>query len=217
MYIGLHVKYPLFLSDFSEASIFLTDFRQNLEHQISWKSAQWEPELLHADRRIDKRADRQTDKHDEERSRFSQNFLDGFSTKPRISNFVKIRPVGARVVPCGQTYRQTGGQADRQTWRRKKSLFAKVRKAPKIAACTNNATQSNRCASVNFKRCSQRHLTIFQVPSVQQGANWCRTEKLTVSFFCRNCYVIKNCIQFCWGLENTTWATAKYCWAKAKI
>ena len=151
------VKYPSFLSDFNEAWIFLVDFRQILEYQISWKSVLWE----------------------------SSCFL------------------------CGQTDGRTGRQADRQTWRRKKSLFAKLRKAPKIAALTDNATQSNRCACVTFKRCSQSHLTIFQVPSFQQGANWCRTEKLTVSFLCRNCYVIKNCIQFCCGLENITWVKVK--------
>ena len=44
MYKGLHVKYPLFLSDFNEFEFS----RQILEkktakNQISWKSAQWEP------------------------------------------------------------------------------------------------------------------------------------------------------------------------------
>ena len=43
MCIGLHVKYPLFLSDFNENWIFLTDFEKMLKHQISWKSVQWEP------------------------------------------------------------------------------------------------------------------------------------------------------------------------------
>jgi len=34
MYIGFHVKYPLFLSDVSEIGIFSTDFRKILKYQI---------------------------------------------------------------------------------------------------------------------------------------------------------------------------------------
>jgi hypothetical protein len=43
MYIGLHVKYTLFLPDFNDARIFLTDFLTIPKHKISWKSDQWEP------------------------------------------------------------------------------------------------------------------------------------------------------------------------------
>jgi hypothetical protein len=43
MFIGLHVKYPLFLSDFNESWNFSIDFRKIHEHQISRKSVQWEP------------------------------------------------------------------------------------------------------------------------------------------------------------------------------
>jgi hypothetical protein len=41
MYIGLHVKYYLFYSDFNETWIFWADFRKILKYQISWKSVQW--------------------------------------------------------------------------------------------------------------------------------------------------------------------------------
>jgi len=35
MYIGLHVKYPLFKSDLNETSIFSIDFRKIRRYQIS--------------------------------------------------------------------------------------------------------------------------------------------------------------------------------------
>ena len=34
-YTGLHVKYPLFLSDFTETSTFSTDFRNIFEYHMS--------------------------------------------------------------------------------------------------------------------------------------------------------------------------------------
>jgi len=43
MYIGLHVKYPLFLSDLNQILILGTDFRKVLKHQISRESFKWEP------------------------------------------------------------------------------------------------------------------------------------------------------------------------------
>jgi uncharacterized protein YozE (UPF0346 family) len=61
MYIGLNVKYPVFLSDFSEIWICLTYFWQILKYKISWKSVQWE---LSCSMR--------TNKHDKTNSRFSQ-------------------------------------------------------------------------------------------------------------------------------------------------
>jgi len=42
MQIDLYVKYPLFLSDFSDTWTFLTDFRKVLKYENSWKSAKLE-------------------------------------------------------------------------------------------------------------------------------------------------------------------------------
>ena len=57
MYIGLHVKYHLFLSDFKMTWILSTGLRKILKYQISRKSVQWEP-------RCSMGTDRQADRHD---------------------------------------------------------------------------------------------------------------------------------------------------------
>jgi len=45
MYIGLHVKYPLFLSDLNETCIFSTDFRKKSTQISNFMKIcpQWEP------------------------------------------------------------------------------------------------------------------------------------------------------------------------------
>jgi hypothetical protein len=53
MYIGLHVKYPLFLSKFNENGIFLTDFSKNPQIPNLIKTLPMGAELFHADGWID--------------------------------------------------------------------------------------------------------------------------------------------------------------------
>jgi hypothetical protein len=42
IYVDLHIKCSLFLSDFSQISIFLTDFYRNPPYKMSEESVQWE-------------------------------------------------------------------------------------------------------------------------------------------------------------------------------
>jgi hypothetical protein len=66
MCIGLHVKYPSFLSDFSETSILSTYFLKKAKYEIAGISVEWEPSCSMP-------TDRQTYvRHDEGNSRYSQ-------------------------------------------------------------------------------------------------------------------------------------------------
>jgi hypothetical protein len=49
MYIGLHAKYPLFLSDVHETRIFLEEFSKNTQISNFMKILPVEAELFHAD------------------------------------------------------------------------------------------------------------------------------------------------------------------------
>jgi hypothetical protein len=70
MHVRLHVKCPLFLSEFNETWTFSIGFRKILKCKISWKSLNWEPSCS---MRKDGRTDGQTGIRDEASSRFSQS------------------------------------------------------------------------------------------------------------------------------------------------
>jgi len=54
MYIGLHVKYPLFLSDLMKLVFSLQTSEKSSKYQTSRKSIQCEPSCsMHTDRRTD--------------------------------------------------------------------------------------------------------------------------------------------------------------------
>ena len=42
MYLGLHKKHPVFLSNFNQIFTFSTYFHRSPPYQISWKYMQWE-------------------------------------------------------------------------------------------------------------------------------------------------------------------------------
>ena len=55
MYVGLHVKYQLLLSNFNEVWTFSIDFREKLKYQILWNFFHWKSSCF---TRIDVREDR---------------------------------------------------------------------------------------------------------------------------------------------------------------
>ena len=76
MFIGLHVKYQIFLTDFNSTSILSTDFRKTLKFQISWKFVQWGQSCsMRTDGRADQLTYRQTDRHEEDNNRFFTIFF----------------------------------------------------------------------------------------------------------------------------------------------
>ena len=64
MYVGLHVKYLLFLSDFNKTLIFFDGFFKNTQISHFMEILPVRDPLFHADG--------QTDRHDEANVRFSQ-------------------------------------------------------------------------------------------------------------------------------------------------
>ena len=67
-HVGLHVKYPLLLSDFNKTWIFSKHFRKNSQISSVMKIRPVVAELFHAGGRTD----RQTGRHDKANSSFSQ-------------------------------------------------------------------------------------------------------------------------------------------------
>jgi hypothetical protein len=80
IYFGLHVKYPLFSSDFKETVIFSADFRIIHKNKNFMKIRPVADESFHADGR--------TDRHNEANSRFSQDLrrlLRTLGTKKKVN------------------------------------------------------------------------------------------------------------------------------------
>jgi hypothetical protein len=80
MYIGLPVKYPLFLSDFSKTLIFSADYRKKCSNNKFYATLSSENRDIacgqrQTDRQTDRRTDGRTGKRYEANSRFSQFLL----------------------------------------------------------------------------------------------------------------------------------------------
>jgi len=99
MYIGLHVKYTLFLSNFDEIWIFSTDFRRNTQISNFTKIRLVGAESFYAGG--------QTDGHDEVNSLLSQFYERRLSKKYSNIKLHENPSSGGRVLLCRRTDRQT--------------------------------------------------------------------------------------------------------------
>jgi len=116
-YVGLHVRCPIFLSDFNQTQISPTDLSESLPYQILRKSVQWE--LIHAegwtdghDKAISELRTCQNTKHDTNIYHISYHktqiahtvtrsgFYRHISRQSPILNFTKTRPERGHI--CGR-------------------------------------------------------------------------------------------------------------------
>jgi hypothetical protein len=98
MYIGLHIKYPLFLPDFNINWIFSNTFENTFNYQISWNPPG-------GNRVVPcEQTGGRTDRHDEAYSRFSQywNAPKNKRSLLKLNRALVFRPYSARLggVPC---------------------------------------------------------------------------------------------------------------------
>jgi hypothetical protein len=107
IYIDLHVKYPIFLSELNGTWIFLADFRKNMQTYNGKKIRPVWAQLFHTC----KHRDRQMDGHDEANRRF---FFLTFMWPCIVTIFFLIEPTDALIFQiyfCEETLRVSGSSS----------------------------------------------------------------------------------------------------------
>ena len=94
IYICLHVKYPLFLSDFNKTWIFLVTLSKNTQISNFMKIRPVGAELIHADGLADR--------HEEADSCFSQFFESSYKGNFNLSRHWVLKRSGCYTVWTGQ-------------------------------------------------------------------------------------------------------------------